>query len=103
MAFCHAAGNGGYFGSHWPKACARYISIPTSKAGRNLGGTVESQGPDQGTGSRRLVSGADQRESPAVPPREEGGYCNGGWEAERRYSAGDAECNPEASGPEEVG
>ena len=29
MAICHAAGNGGYIGSHCPKSCARHISIPT--------------------------------------------------------------------------
>ena len=32
----------------------------------------------------------------------EGGHGNGGWKAELGCSAGDAECNPEAGGPEEV-
>lgn len=66
------------------------------------GGTVEGQGAEQGTRGGRLVSGLDKRESPAVPPRGEGGHCDGGWNVELGCSAGDAERNLEAGGSKEM-
>jgi uncharacterized protein (DUF1330 family) len=60
MAICHAAGNGGYIGSHCPKSCARHISIPTPNPIKKYGARFlvragRFENPEGSSRSRNVV------------------------------------------------